>query len=129
AVPDVSPDRFTMTRRVAFGAISCAALAVAALVACGVSERSYPAQNVPAKWRDVRMAIGHRVHLSKVACADCHGESFDAPAAELCTNCHATTSSLHHDDPTTLATAPACIECHGYGSNPEVTPWNCMRCH
>src|SRR5690554_1722111 len=117
-----------MTRRTfALGIALCTALAAAAgLVACGLSERPFEPQHVPAKWREVRMAIGHRVHLPKVACADCHGEAFEAPAAELCTNCHAKTSSLHRDDPTTLATAPACIECHGYGSDLAVTPWNCM---
>ena len=113
-------------------------LALAALVlvaggglffACGFVDRPHGSAQVPAAWREVRVAIGHQKHVGKVACADCHGDSFDKPAAELCAKCHAKTSSLHHEDPTTTDNAPACTDCHGYTADTAITPWNCMRCH
>jgi hypothetical protein len=119
-----------MKARVLLAAVALALLAGGAgFVACGFADRPRAAEHVPSQWREVRFAIGHQKHVGKVACADCHGETFEKPPAELCTKCHTERSSLHRDDPTTPDRAPACIECHGYGADDAVTPWNCMRCH
>lgn len=119
-----------MTRRLVLVALALALVAGGSVfVACGLVDRPHGAQHVPVQWREVRFAIGHQKHVGKVACADCHGDAFDKPPAELCTNCHAKTSSLHHDDPTTAAVAPRCTDCHGYSADTTITPWNCMRCH
>ncbi|HEY5923828.1 MAG TPA: hypothetical protein VIV11_19235, partial [Kofleriaceae bacterium] len=119
-----------MRRRAALVAFALAVGAGGAgFVSCGFGDRPRATTQVPAQWRAVRMAIGHQKHVGKIACADCHGDSFGKPAAELCDNCHAKTTSLHREDPTTFDDAPACTQCHGYGADLSVTPWNCMRCH
>jgi len=119
-----------MKKRVVLAVAVLLALAgVGTFVACGFGERPITTKHVPENYHDVRMAIGHQKHLGKVACTDCHGESFEKPPAELCTNCHAKTSSLHHDDPTSVDIPPACTQCHGYTADTSITPWNCMRCH
>src|SRR5690349_16604088 len=100
AMPDVSPDRITAVRW----------LVIVALVACG-GRRERPAEHVPAEYHDVAASAGHLAHVGKVACAECHGErGFAKPPTELCAQCHAKTTPLHHD------AGPTCQDCHAFGA-------------
>jgi hypothetical protein len=119
-----------MKVRFAVATFSLAMVAVVgALVSCGPPARP-PTERVPASYRDVRESAGHTKHLGKVACVECHGPlGFEQPPATVCASCHAKTTPLHHDDPTAGTRAPHCTDCHAFGKDKTVEPWNCMRCH
>ena len=116
-----------MTKRLVLVALAVLAAAGFAIVACNGGEPPIIARFVPAKYRDVRTSAGHKAHLGKLECGDCHDDTFAKPPADLCTRCHAKTTPLHPPDPTASEHAPTCTDCHSFTK--ETPAWSCMSCH
>ncbi len=86
--------------------------------------------HVPVAYKDVRTSAGHQKHLDKVGCVECHGtKGFAPPSQDVCEKCHAKTQPLHKVNPLAEKPAPRCVECHAFGANRDIQPWNCIRCH
>ena len=123
-------------RALGLGAALLVALALG-VVACNALSPTQPSApavrvaDVPASWRVVRQARGHRLHViyGGVACTSCHGESgFARPAPETCTTCHEQHTPLHEDRGSGLVAPPACVDCHSFTE--DLTPSEaCMQCH
>src|SRR5262245_50357458 len=102
-------------------------LAALLLVPCAGSEGGLPAE-VPASWKEHRLASGHVAHLEKdVRCRDCHRSRFERPSLLVCDNCHETVRDRSHHS----ADAPKndCYSCHPFKEKTDVKEDACKRCH
>jgi hypothetical protein len=114
-------------------AAACAALVIGALRARRqASPSGPPGAIVPAMWHDVRASTGHQVHVAEAGlpCRDCHAieQAGFAPPRGICRSCHSEVDTPLHDSMFGRASTD-CQDCHGFGADPAVRPWQCMRCH
>ena len=80
-----------------------------------------------------------------LACAACHAAQqggVDHPAATACARCHAGQATIKHglghahmgdaeSDASSESheTLSRCVDCHGFGPEPDRKPTDCLRCH
>ena len=104
------------------------------------TEPPTPEAFVQAAWEIYRRAPGHRVHVAEqgLACKQCHstehGQRFDEPSPEVCSDCHEAESDIEHSQvgldargKRSAAAEPAstisdCLTCHGFGPRLSVSP-------
>jgi hypothetical protein len=83
---------------------------------------------VPEAWREVRESPEHLRHLDAgVKCGSCHAGSFDPAGTAPCESCHFQARTPLHLG--AFEGEPRCADCHRFGANPAIEPWNCARCH
>ncbi len=108
------------------------------------NEPQAPVAYVSASWQQYRLAPGHQIHVTqqKLACTECHTEEkggVDHPAPTVCARCHEQRAKIQHGLGLTNADANApapvhgglskCVDCHGFGPEPDKKPSDCLRCH